>query len=158
MLLSERIKTLAPPGAVYVLARSRSAGLIEHPAQWSASSAVCGNSWLGQTLSAQQARRDDMVRSGRKGLPSGPLLVAEMGRPRLCAFRSPRLAAAFFTDGDCRALPCQQQGQFPTHGTLLETKVPGSLGARLRRRCMEWFAGLLKPCADKIGQIDLFGV
>jgi len=36
MLLSERIKTLAPPGAVYLLARRRSTGLIEQPAQWSA--------------------------------------------------------------------------------------------------------------------------
>lgn len=70
----------------------------------------------------------------------------------------PRAADTPFVVGDRRTLPPQQQGQFPTHGTLLETKVPGSLGARLRRRCMEWFAGLLKPCADKIGQIDLFGV
>lgn len=72
--------------------------------------------------------------------------------------RSPSSSAVCLDDGDRWLLPYQQQGQFPTHGSLLETKVPGSLGARLRRRCMEWFAGLLKPCADKIGQIDLFGV
>ena len=109
MLLSERIKTLAPPGAVYVLARRKSAGLIELPAQQSAISAVSGDSWLGQTLSAQRGRRDDMVRSGQDRLPSGPLLISERNRPRLCAFRSPRLAVALFADGDCRALPCQQQ-------------------------------------------------
>ena len=108
MLLSERIKALlAPPGAVYV-ARRRSAGLIAEPAQWSAISAVSGNLWLGQTLSAQRARRDDMVRSGQNRLSSGPLLISERNRTRLCAFRSPRLAATYFTDGDCRALPCQQ--------------------------------------------------
>ena len=135
MLLSERIKTLAPPGAVYVLARRRSAGLIEQPAQWSAISAVFGNSWLGQTLSAQRARRDDLVRSGQKRLPSGPLLISERNRPRLCAFRSPRLAAAFFTDGDCRALPCQQQGQIGSsdhEGSCVWASLPYPLRTRLQ--------------------------
>jgi len=74
MLLSERIKALLdPPGAVYV-ARRRSAGLIAQPAQWSAISAVAGNSWLEQTRSAQRVRWDDKVRSGQYRLPSGPLL------------------------------------------------------------------------------------
>jgi len=40
MLLIERIKTLAPPDTVYVLAQRGSAGPIEQPAQWSAISAV----------------------------------------------------------------------------------------------------------------------
>ena len=142
MLLNERIKTLAPPGAVYVLARRRSTGLIEQPAQWSAISAVSGNSWLGQTLSAQRARRDDMVRSGQNRLPSGPLLISERNRPRLCAFRSLRLAAAFFTDEDCRALPCQQQGQINSHGRSLGRKASHPLGSRLKRRCVGWSAGL----------------
>ena len=127
MLLIERIKTLAPPGTVYVLAQRGSAGPIEQPAQWSAISAVSNNSWLGQTLSAQRARRDDMVRNGQNRLPRGPLLISGRSRPRLCAFRSPRLAAACFTDGDCRALPCQQECR-------LRGSCPGKLSARRRSR------------------------
>ena len=140
MWLNERIKTLAPPGAVYVLARRKSAGLIELPAQQSAISAVSGNSWLGQTLSAQRGRRDDMVRSGQDRLPSGPLLISERNRPRLCAFRSPRLAAACFTDGDCRALPCQQQGQIDCHGRSSRRRPSRPLDSRSVSQRVRWCA------------------